>query len=148
MRTSLMGAAGVLALLAACGGPTSIYVKGVKPLNENEQKESTPVDIRIYQLKDDARFKQAPIENLWTKGKEALGPDWLTEKSVTVFPGVAEDRPREIALGTLEQATRFVGILALFPKEDEKATRKVVVPSTEAGSGVFELRGYHITWVR
>jgi type VI secretion system VasD/TssJ family lipoprotein len=148
MKMSLAGAAGVMVLLSACGGPTSIYVKGIKPLNENDQKESTPVDIRIYQLKDDARFKQAPIENLWTKGKEALGEDWVTEKSVTVFPGVAEDRPREIALGNLDTATRFVGILALFPKEDEKATRKVVVPSREAGSGVFELRGYHITWVR
>ncbi|HXX93861.1 MAG TPA: type VI secretion system lipoprotein TssJ [Planctomycetota bacterium] len=148
MKIAMIGWAGCVVLLAGCGGPTVLRVKGVKPMNENDLKESTPVDIRIFQLKDDARFKQAPIENLWTKAKEALSEDWVAEKRATVFPGVAEDQPRDVVLGTLETSTRFVGILALFPKEDDKATRKVVVPAGDAGSGIFELRGYHITWVR
>ncbi len=148
MKTTLIGWVVGVVLLAGCGGPTVLRVKGVKPMNENELKESTPVDIRIFQLKDDARFKQAPIDNLWTKAKEALSEDWIAEKRATVFPGVEQDQPREVVLGILEPATRFVGILALFPKEDEKATRKLVVPAGDAGSGIFELRGYHITWVR
>jgi type VI secretion system VasD/TssJ family lipoprotein len=148
MKRIAATSAGILALLAGCGGPTRIHVKGIKPLNENERKESTPVDIRIYQLKDDARFRQAPFENLWVKPKEALGDDVVAEKTVTVLPGAPDDRPREIDLGELPPPVRFIGVLALFPKEDEAKQRRVIVGHDEASSGVFELTGYHITWRR
>jgi len=133
-----------LALLAACGGPVKLQVRGIKPLNENDRKESTPVDVRLYQLKDNARFDRATIVDLWTKDKETLAEDLVAVKTVTVFPGEAQDRPAEIDLGVLDQSVRFIGILALYSREEEGNPRKVVVPADEAGRSVWEFTGFRI----
>jgi len=133
----------VLALLSACGGPTWVYLRGVKPMNENDRKESTTVDVRIYQLKDDSRFNQATIDKLWTDDKGALADDLIAVKQITIYPGSADDKLNEINLGELPDSVRFVGVLALYPKEDDKGPRKMVLPKGEAGK-VLRLTGYHI----
>src|SRR6185436_17627009 len=125
--------AAVVATLAACGGPARLYVKGVKPLNENDRKESTPVDVRVYQLKDDSRFNQAAIDKLWTDDKTVLGDDLVAVKVITVFPGSHDDQEKEIVIGELPPSVRFVGLLALFPKEDDKGSRKLILPADAAG---------------
>ena len=134
-----------MAALVACGGPSKIYVKGVKPLNENERKESTPVDVRLYQLKDDSRFNQAAIDKLWTDDKTVLGDDLVAMKVVTVFPGSADDAEKEIVLGELPQGVRFVGIMALYPKEDDKGPRKLTLPGDATGKSILVFTGYHIS---
>ncbi len=143
-----MNARGILAagvvLLAGCTGPLKLQVRGIKPLNENERKESTPVDVRIYQLRDNARFDRATFNNLWTKAKEELAEDLISEKTVTVFPGAAEDAPREVDLGILDTATRFIGIMALYPREEEGNPRKIAVPVAEADDAIWEFTGYHL----
>ena len=132
-----------LALLAACGGPSSLYYRGVKPMNENDRKESNSVDVRIYQLKDDARFNQATIDKLWSDDKAALADDLVAMKSATVFAGSADDKERSVELGELPEAVRFVGVLALYPKEDDKGPRKLLLPKSELGT-VLRFTGYHI----
>jgi type VI secretion system VasD/TssJ family lipoprotein len=132
-----------LTLLSACGGPTWLYLRGLKPMNENDRKESTAVDLRIYQLKDDSRFNQATVDKLWTDDKGALGDDVIQMKQITIQPGVAEDKPIEINLGDLPDSVRFIGLFALYPKEDDKGPRKLVIPRKEAGT-VLRLTGYHI----
>lgn len=134
----------LLPLLAACGGPVGLYVRGVKPLNENDRKESTPVDIRIYQLKDEARFTNATVEDLWTKAREVLGEDYIALKQVTVFPGSAEDKEVRHELGELPESVRFIGTLALFPKDDGKGPRKLALPRKEANGRVLRFTGSHI----
>jgi|SRR5579883_20038 len=140
-KTVVLGAA--LALLSACGGPTWVYLRGLKPMNENDRKESTAVDLRIYQLKDDSRFNQATVDKLWTDDKGALGDDLLSVKTITVQPGVADDKLVELNLGDLPDSVRFIGFFALFPREDDKGPRKLVLPKAEAGK-VLRLTGYHI----
>lgn len=132
-----------LSLLSACGGPTWVYLRGVKPMNENERKESNSVDIRIYQLKDDSRFNQATIEKLWTDDKGALSEDLIALKQDTVYPGSADDKEKEIKLGDLPETVRFIGVLALYPKEDDKGPRKIVFAKADAGK-VLRFTGYHI----
>jgi type VI secretion system VasD/TssJ family lipoprotein len=120
-------------------------MKAVKPVNENDRKESVPVDVRFFLLKDDAKFNRAPVENLWTeeKAKAELGEDLLGQKTETIRPGVAEDPAREIHLGELSASTSHVGILMLAGGKDD-GPRKLVVPAKEVGSGVFVLRGFHV----
>jgi type VI secretion system VasD/TssJ family lipoprotein len=142
MKKTTILAAG-LAILVSCGGPTALYVRGVKPMNENERKESNSVAIRIFQLKDDARFNQATIEKLWTDDKGALADDLVAMKPSTVYPGSADDKEKEVQLGELPDAVRFIGILALYPKEDDKGPRKIVLPKADAGT-VLRFTGYHI----
>ena len=68
MRSAtLLAAAALAASLAACGGSDYVRVRGVSPLNVDGSNASTPVDIRVYQLKDDGRFTRARVEDLWTK---------------------------------------------------------------------------------
>jgi len=144
-KTMLAAALGLIAVLApSCGGPKALYVRGVKPMNENEKRESNSVDIRIYQLKDDARFNQVTIDKLWTSDKDALGDDLVAVKGATVYPGSVDDKEKEIQLGELPDAVRFIGILALYPKEDDKGPRKIVLPKAEAGT-ILRFTGYHIS---
>ena len=131
------------ALAPACGGPTSLYVRGVKPMNENERKESNSVAVRIYQLKDDARFNAATVDKLWTDHKGALADDLTAMKEATVFPGSADDPYKTVELGELPESIRFIGVLALYPKEDDKGPRKLCVAKAETGK-VLRFTGYHI----
>jgi len=132
-----------LAFLAGCAGPTTIYVRGVEPLNVNDKNESTPVDIRLFQVKYDAAFMSKAFEQLWENKGEILGGDRLGEpKQITVYGGPANADPRPIELGDLNKDCRFIGIMALYPKQDGKGSQRVVVPASDAGSFVFELSGY------
>ncbi len=133
-----------LALLGACAAPLRLQVLGIKPLNENDRKESTPVDVRIYLLKDNARFERATIEGLWTKDKETLAEDLVSVKTVTVFPGAEGDKPQEVDLGIPDVSVRFVGVLGLYSREEAGQPRKVVVPVREADAAVWEFTGYRV----
>ena len=134
----------IAALAPSCGGgPRSLYVRGVKPMNENDRKESNSVDIRVYQLRDDARFNQATIEKLWTDDKGALGDDLVAMKAATVFAGSGDDKERSVELGELPEMVRFIGVLALYPKEDDRGSRKIVLPKAEVGN-VLRFTGYHV----
>jgi len=141
MRYAIL--AGAMSLLAACGGPSALYFRGVKPMNENERKESNSVKVRIYQLKDDARFNQATVDKLWTDHQAALAEDLVAMKEAIVFPGSADDPYKTVELGELPDSVRFIGILALYPKEDDKGPRKLVLPKAESGS-ILRFTGYRI----
>jgi type VI secretion system VasD/TssJ family lipoprotein len=133
------------ALIAGCGGPTTLYVRGLEPLNVNEKNESTSVDIRIFQLKDDAAFMNKPFDQLWENKGEVLGADKLTDpKQITVYGGPATADPMPIELGDLNKDCRFIGVMALYPKTDGKGNQRVVVAAGDAGGVTFELTGYRI----
>jgi type VI secretion system VasD/TssJ family lipoprotein len=135
--------AAALATLAACGGPSALFFRGVKPLNENDRRESNSVKVRIYQLKDEARFNQATVDKLWTDHQGALAEDLVAMKEENVFPGGADDPYKKVELGDLPESVRFIGILALYPKEDDRGPRKLALPKAEAGT-ILRFTGYHI----
>jgi type VI secretion system VasD/TssJ family lipoprotein len=144
MKRMLFLAAGLAILQPSCfGGPSALYFRGVKPMNENERRESNWVTVRIYQLKDDARFNQATVDKLWTDAKGALADDLVAMKEAKVTPGAADDQANKVELGDLPADIRFIGVLALFPKEDDKGPRKIVLPKADAGV-ILRFTGYHI----
>lgn len=135
----------LLLVLAGCATTTTVRVQGVPPLNLNETGESTPVDVRIYWLKDDRKFMSVPFDQLWTSEKDALGNDLVGDATlITVFPASAGDKPKEIQLGNTPADARYVGLMGLFPKYQDKDERRVAVPVGEAGAGVFEFSGYKV----
>jgi type VI secretion system protein VasD len=135
-----------LILLVGCSSTATLQVRGVAPLNLNDAGESTPVDVRIYQLKDDAAFKRATFEKLWTEDEKVLGQDRLAAPRVeSIVPGNATDQPKRIALGELEVGTRFIGIMALYAKTDARDARVLVLPISEAEKPVIEFSGYGIS---
>jgi type VI secretion system VasD/TssJ family lipoprotein len=135
--------AALAALAPACGGPLSIHFRGVMPINENDRKESNYVTARIYYLKDDARFNQATVDKLWTDAPGALGDDLVGSKEAKVQPGKADDPYMSVELGQLPDAVRFIGILGMYKKEDDKGPRKLALPKDEAGT-VIRFTGYHV----
>ncbi|MCC6464577.1 MAG: type VI secretion system lipoprotein TssJ [Planctomycetes bacterium] len=147
MRTTLMLAA-LLLVLAGCSS-TSVDVKlvAVAPVNELEPGESRPVEVRLYQLKDEARFKAASVDDLWEKAKETLAEDLLDEKiGESIFPEKKDANPqgKTITLQPLKAETRFIGVLALYKQPADSGEQKIVVPLDQADDVVFELTGYHI----
>ena len=60
--------------LAACGTRSgSLAVRGLAPLHVNDAGESTPVQVRVFQLKKADRFQAASVEALWRDHRAVLG---------------------------------------------------------------------------
>jgi type VI secretion system VasD/TssJ family lipoprotein len=139
----------LLTLLTGCASTTvTMEFVALKPVNTvgGTEGESRVVEIRIYQLKDDAKFKAATVDALWTNAEETLGEELIEVKlGESIFP---EDKAvavgKEITLDPLNSATKFIGILALF-SETDTGERKVAVTLDEADDVLFQLTGYHIS---
>jgi type VI secretion system protein VasD len=143
---SVLSLLAILVLFAGCSRTATLQVRGLAPLNLNDTGESTPVDVRIYQLKDDAAFKRATFEKLWTEDEKVLGQDRLAPPRVeSVVPGNPTDQPKRIALGELEVGTRFIGIMALYAKTDARDARTMVLKVDEAEKPIIEFSGYGIS---
>jgi type VI secretion system protein VasD len=135
----------VLLLASGCSRTATLQMRGLAPLNLNDAGESTPVDVRIYQLKDDAAFKRATFEKLWTEDEKVLGQDRLAPPRVeSIVPGSATDQPKRIALGELETGTRFIGVMALYAKADARDTRTLILAVDDAERPIIEFSGYGI----
>ncbi|MBA3709447.1 MAG: type VI secretion system lipoprotein TssJ [Planctomycetes bacterium] len=132
----------VLAGAGAGCGSISVYARGVSPLNVNDHEESTPVDVRFYQLRRDARFRTASFDQLWLSDSDALGPDKLGERVVaTVPPGTGKDRAVEIDLGKRDGDTAFIGVMALYRRAAGADVRTLVIPVADASSRVLTFTG-------
>lgn len=133
-----------LVLLAGCSSPVRTQVRGITPLNVNDTNESTPVDVRFYQLAATARFEKAPFEALWLDAAKELEDELLAKPViVSVAPGQAGQKPMTVELGELKEATRFIGVMALYRRSDGKP-RVLIIPRDQADDVVIELTGYTI----
>ncbi len=132
-------------VVTGCSRTATLQVRGTAPLNLNEAGESTPVDVRIYQLKSDVNFRKAAFEKLWTKDKEALGEDLLAgPKTVSVLPGGAGEPAAKVELGELVSGTNFIGVMAMYGKTDAKDNRTLVVAVDDAEKYVIEFTRYSV----
>jgi len=145
MKSQILPGLLALGILAGCGS-TSVRVRGLRPLNLNEVGESTPVNIRLYQLADNRKFLEAAFEDLWVKDAEVLGEDLLVEpKVVTILPGGVEDDVVEVDLGKLKAGTNYVALMALFGRKETGQKRRWVVDADDADWIMFELQGFGVT---
>jgi type VI secretion system VasD/TssJ family lipoprotein len=140
-----VGVAAVLVAVAAtgCGGPLILRFQGTEPLNVNAVGESTPVDVRVFLLKDSGSFTKAPFEQLWgDKYKQVLGADVVGEpREDTIYAGNA----KKMDLGEIPKEVRFIGIMAKYGKQDEaKSERHFAVAKEDADDFLYELTGYKI----
>jgi type VI secretion system VasD/TssJ family lipoprotein len=137
--------AGFLLLSAGCGDSrATLQLHGQSPLNANDQGESTPVDVRFYQLKNDAKFRSATVDSLWTDDKKILGDDLLGEPATaTVFPGNAADAPVPFTVN-LDAQAHFLGVLALYHKADADDHRMLLIPIDDAGKETLLFTGYAV----
>jgi len=94
--------------------------------NPDEQKQASPVFVRLYELSDRDAFDQADFIGLYERDKAMLGKEFVVKKELKRFvPG--EVRNERFVLS---EGTRFVGLYAEF-FQYEDAKYKVVFPVTE-----------------
>ena len=139
-----------LTILAGCTATSvTMEFRAIKPVNQLEEGsagDSRVVEVRLYQLKDDAKFQAATVDEVWTNAEEALGDSLIEVKlGESIFPeDKAQAEGKQITIDPLDANTKFIGILALFSNSDD-GDRKVVVTLDQAEEVLFELTGYHIS---
>jgi type VI secretion system VasD/TssJ family lipoprotein len=140
-------------LLLLCTGctVTSVDLKfeAIEPVNKlnPDDEKSRVVQMRIFQLKDRAKFDSAETEAIWDKPDETLGGDVLQVFDADpIYPEKPDGQVfgKKITVSPLNADTKFIGILALINQKDDVGKRHVAVTLEEADDVVFRITGYHI----
>lgn len=93
-----------------CADPQPhITIAGGDQVNAGADGRGLPVQVRLYQLKSEAKLLNAFFEEVWKDDAKTLEGDLLGMREVTVFPGKSEELE-------LEQApeARVLAAVALF----------------------------------
>ncbi len=116
----------VCVALSGCGkGVKRINLVTADWLNPTSPPDSTsaPVKVRVYFLKDDAKFSQATFEDIYDADQATLGTDWIDMKEMFMYPDTTwsldlpEDKKREL---------KFVGVFGEFRDYDNPCWRGIV----------------------
>ena len=106
-------------MLASFGGCKSIHhyrinVQASQKLNYSEKKESLPVVIKFYQLKDDGNFKKASFNQIWDNDISYLDTDLVAQQEYTILPGSNQD----ITIKRYKEA-HYLGVIAAYRTTEE-----------------------------
>jgi type VI secretion system protein VasD len=69
----------------------SLVVVASPVINPTEEGEARPVQLRIYQLKDDVRLQSASFFDVWKKDATVLGDDVIKRDEIFVYPSSRTD---------------------------------------------------------
>lgn len=126
----------VFLLLYGCGGSDTLpdlerqrldlSVKASGKVNAGNQNKATPIEIRIYELKNDATFTAADYWSLHDNDKSVLTEDLLHRDSFILHPGEEKKLRRP-----LNVQTTAIGVIASYrnlAKSVWRATYKIPEP--------------------
>ena len=130
LRTRLILLLSIFAV--ACGGsaPAAAPPEAAKPCpalpltlalaasprsNALASGEGRPVQVRVYQLKSDARLRTASFEDVWQSDTKVLEGEVVSSEQHTIFPGSKQT----ITVAPKPDAN-FVGLVALFREPQGK----------------------------
>jgi type VI secretion system VasD/TssJ family lipoprotein len=116
-----------------------VAIIGSPNLNLSSGGESRPVQVRLYQLKNDVTFRNTAFADIWKDDKKALGEDLIGVQEVSVFP----DSRVEVEAKRNPEATFLVGA-ALFREprgSDWYYTFELPPPPGEAGCRAKKCEG-------
>ena len=86
-----------------------VTVAASAQVNAGADGRGLPVQVRLYQLKSDAKLQNAFFEEVWNEDSKTLTEDLLGVRELTVFPG----KSQELELDQLPDS-RVLGAVALF----------------------------------
>jgi type VI secretion system protein VasD len=96
-------------------------------VNPDAEARPSPVVVRIYQLRGEARFRNAEFLPLFDEEKMVLAEELITRDEFVLAPS----ERRTLAV-TLTPATRFVGALAAF-RDFRSSEWRAIVPAPRSG---------------
>ncbi|WP_428034734.1 type VI secretion system lipoprotein TssJ [Amphritea sp.] len=100
-------------------------------VNQDLDGRPSPTVVRIYQLEDDALFKESDFFALYDNDSALLSGDLLLRDEMIVNPGGSA-----IKKTLLDKNTEFVGVLAAFQNTDNGVMKKVVAVNAEKDQSV------------
>ncbi len=100
-------------------------------VNQDLNGRPSPTVLRIYQLADDALFKESDFFALYDADSSLLSGDLLLRDEIVVNPGGSA-----IKKTLLDEDTEFVGVLAAFQNTDNGVMKKVVAVNAEKNQSV------------
>ena len=89
--------------------PYSVVIVADAGLNPDRQQRSTPVQVRLYELKDPSSFQTADFFALYEKDDQVLGTDVVSREQFTMQPG----QSRTLLRKTKAEA-RTLGVFVAF----------------------------------
>jgi type VI secretion system protein VasD len=130
LRTRLLPLLSIVAV--ACGGapPAAAPAQPAKPCpalpltlafaasprsNALASGEGRPVQLRVYQLRSDARLRTASFEDVWQSDSKVLEGEVVSSEQHTIFPGSKQT----ITVAPKPDAN-YLGLVALFREPQGK----------------------------
>lgn len=95
--------------------PLTLALTATQRSNALSGGEGRPVQLRVYQLKSDARMRTASFEDIWQNDAKTLEGEVVASEQHTVFPG----EKKTITLQPKPDAA-FLGVVALFREPQGK----------------------------
>lgn len=111
-----------------------------KKLNPDMRGRSSPVVVRVYELKDGAGFQGADFFSLYEREQATLGPDLIYREEYVMKPGETRLWNRKASVDA-----RALGVLVAY-RNLERSTWRTAVPLPVAkeeaglwGKGILEI---------
>jgi len=102
-------------------------------INPNEDGRASPVILNFYALENERQFEQEDFISLYQDPDSVLGRDLIfTTKFKEFTPG--ETRIESL---TVDNRTRYIGIMAEFIRYDDAVTKIVVPIDAHAGNKIL-----------
>jgi type VI secretion system protein VasD len=124
---------GLMLTLVACGSTppkadkVRMTVAATADVNPAADGRASPIVLRIYQLKDGAKFSNVDFFTLFDNEQQALGGDLLSREEVELTPG----EKRELNFMVAGDA-KYVGVLAAY-RDIRNAQWRTVQASPKSG---------------
>jgi type VI secretion system protein VasD len=124
---------GVMLIVSACGSAppkpdkAHMTVAATADVNPAADGRASPIVLRIYQLKDNAKFNNADFFTLFDTDQQALGGDLLNREEVELTPG----EKRELDFLVSGEA-KYLGVLAAY-RDIRNAQWRVIQAAPKSG---------------
>lgn len=92
-----------------------------KQLNPNERGRPSPLSVLFFQLKEQENFDNAEFFDLYDKGKETLGDDFIAVSKVNLMPNITSRLTLK-----LKPDVQYIGVVAAYRNMQGVVWRKVV----------------------
>ena len=112
-----------------------LVIKASDKVNPDNQKKAAPIEIRVYELKNDAAFTAADWWSLQDNDKAVLADDLLHRDSFILRPGEEKKLRRP-----LNKETTALGILAGYRNLGNRSGGpriKFLIPRKKAGTAAL-----------
>jgi len=126
---SCFAALGIAAALSGCAGPRpltpapyTIEISADPGINLDRQDRATPVQMRLFELKNSSHFESIDFYSLYEKDEQALGGDVLSKEQLILQPGQHVTLSRKANVDA-----RVLGVYVAF-KNIERSSWRAVTP--------------------